>query len=371
MGPHIPLGEIALGLYIHIPWCISRCNYCVFYSLAFSRKAFDAYYLSLLQEKALYLSYINRPLQSVYFGGGTPSLLNSLQINSLVDGLPLADACEITLEINPIQINPAFIQELKKSPVNRLSLGIQSFDNNELKLLSRKHHAEDIAPRIKLLLDAGYTNLSGDLLYGIPGSTRQQNRDNLYKMLDLGLPHLSCYLLEIEDDSPLAMLRDELPNEDELAEMYEDIRLISAQAGLIQYEISNFAFAGYASRHNLLYWHSQDYLALGASASGRYNGACYQNPASLAHYSANVKKRIVFPESDMGEHLESDFIMMRLRLREGIDFAEFRARFGTDFGRQEKLDKLQALGLIELENKGFRLAEKALFISNSVIGELV
>ncbi|MDD3535297.1 MAG: radical SAM family heme chaperone HemW [Candidatus Cloacimonetes bacterium] len=371
MGPHFPLGEIALGLYIHIPWCISRCNYCVFYSLAFSRRGFEQYYNSLKQEKELYLPYFDRPLKSVYFGGGTPSLLSASQINGLLKGLPLAEACEITLEINPIQISPAFIQELKQSPVNRLSLGIQSFDNNELKLLSRKHRAEDIPAKVKLLLDAGYSNLSGDLLYGIPGAKRQQNRDNLLRILDLGVPHLSCYLLEIEDNSPLAALRDKVPADEELAEMYEDIRLLSHQAGLKQYEISNFDRAGHASQHNLLYWHLQDYLALGASASGRYQSALYQNPASLESYSANVQKGVVFPESDAGEHLETDYIMMRLRLRAGLDFAEYEARFGKRFGRQQQLDKLQSLGLIELDGKGFRLAEKALFISNSVIAELL
>lgn len=371
MGPHFPLGKIALGLYIHIPWCISRCNYCVFYTLPFSRAGFEQYYNTLKQEKDLYQRYIDRPLKSVYFGGGTPSLLTAWHINNLLDGLPLAEGCEITLEINPIQISPRFIQELKKSPVNRLSLGIQSFDNNELKLLSRKHRAEDIPPRVKLLLDAGYTNISGDLLYGIPGSTRQQNKENLMRILDLKLPHLSSYLLEIEDDSPLAALRNQVPADEYLAEMYEDICDISAEAGLKQYEISNFALPGFSSQHNLLYWHSQDYLALGASASGRYNGACYQNPASLPGYSANVEKGVVFPESDGAKHLETDYIMMRLRLREGIDFGEFTLRFGKSFGRQEHLDKLLALGLIELDEKGFRVADKALFISNSVITELL
>ncbi|MFA6691836.1 MAG: radical SAM family heme chaperone HemW [Saccharofermentanales bacterium] len=369
MEPDLP--PRPLGLYIHIPWCISRCAYCVFFSETFSRPAFDEYLLQLQREKNLYRDCIQRELSSVYFGGGTPSLLSAAQINTILEGLPLAVNAEISLEVNPLQVNEAFVNDLLLSPVNRISLGIQSLDDTELSWLTRKHKAADIPHKIQLLKEAGYTNISGDFMYGLPQSKVKDVQANLDRMLQLELTHLSCYLLEIHERGPLAGWISKLPKDSTLAKQYDTICRMATEAGFQQYEISNFARPGYQSRHNLLYWKSDDYLAWGASAAGHFQGIRYMNPASLEEYYGCLTAGDLFPNADQGIHEEMDYIMMRLRLREGLCFSEFKARFGHSFGRNKIVAKLQALGMILVFEDGIRLSDKALFISNSVIGELL
>lgn len=369
MEPHLPHGR--LGLYIHVPWCLTRCPYCVFFALPYSRKAFERYVTTLEQEKALYLPIIDRPLSSVYFGGGTPSLLSATQINAILSGLPLCEDAEITLELNPIQITPVFVQQLASTAVNRISLGVQSLDDTELMLLGRKHKAADIAPAIKLLRDGGFTNLSADLIYGLPNSSAQLLSANLEQFLSLPIEHLSCYLLEISFSCALAHLIGQIPPDEMLAEEYHLIRKMAADAGFAQYEISNFARQGYQSRHNLLYWQGDDYLALGASASGHFGGVKYQNPADIDRHYQNVTAGILFPESDNGRFEASDYIMMRLRLIEGLNFSEYHKRFGHSFGREAAIRKLQQMGMLEQIKDGIRLSDDALFISNAVIAELL
>jgi len=343
----------------------------VFFALPYSRKAFERYVTTLEQEKALYLPIIDRPLSSVYFGGGTPSLLSATQINAILSGLPLCEDAEITLELNPIQITPGFVQQLASTAVNRISLGVQSLDDTELMLLGRKHKAADIAPAIKLLRDGGFTNLSADLIYGLPNSSAQLLSANLEQFLSLPIEHLSCYLLEISFSCALAHLIGQIPPDEYLAEEYHLIRKMAADAGFAQYEISNFARQGYQSRHNLLYWQGDDYLALGASASGHFGSAKYHNPADLEAYESNVRAGTIFPESDEGHNEAADYVMMRLRLREGLDFAEYQKRFGQSFGRADSINKLHRLGMLELDDAGIRLSDEALFISNAVIAELL
>jgi len=343
----------------------------VFFALPFSRRAFDRYLQILIEEKSLYLPVIDRPLSSVYFGGGTPSLLSGEQIKAILSDLPLKDNAEITLEINPIQINEPYLKDLQGSGINRISLGVQSLIDSELKLLGRRHMSADIAPALRLLKDHGFENLSADLIYGLPDSKLSQLQTNLEMMLSLPVNHLSCYLLELPDTGPLAGYIDQIPTDDVLAEQYHLIRKMAEAAGFAQYEISNFARPGFASRHNLLYWHGDDYLAWGASASGHFGGAKYHNPADLDAYESNVLAGTIFPESDEGHNEAADYVMMRLRLREGLNFAEYQRRFGQSFGRAEIIQKLLKLGMLELDDTGIRLSDEALFISNAVIGELL
>ena len=369
MEPHLPHGP--LGLYIHIPWCLTRCPYCVFFAMPFSRSAFDHYLQILVAEKKLYLPMIDRSLSSVYFGGGTPSLLSGQQIKAIISDLPLQDNAEITLEINPIQINERFLLDLQESGLNRVSLGVQSLIDSELTLLERKHKAADIAPALGLLMDHGYRNVSADLIYGLPNSNIKQLQINLEMMLALPINHLSCYLLELPDTGPLSGYKDQIPDDETLAEQYHLIRKMVEAAGFVQYEISNFARPGHASHHNLLYWHGDDYLAWGASASGHFGSAKYHNPADLEAYESNVRAGTIFPESDEGHNEAADYVMMRLRLREGLDFAEYQKRFGQSFGRADSINKLHRLGMLELDDAGIRLSDEALFISNAVIAELL
>ncbi|HNQ44178.1 MAG TPA: radical SAM family heme chaperone HemW, partial [Candidatus Cloacimonadota bacterium] len=362
-----------LGLYIHIPWCLSQCGYCDFFSLPFSRTALDEYTSYLSREKALYSELQESRLSTVYFGGGTPSLLSRKQINIILDGLSLTPDAEITLEINPLQITESYVEELQTTAVNRLSLGVQSMHDDELVWLTRRHKAESLKPRLKLLVERGYTNLSADLIYGLPRGNVDRLRQNLDKYLELPLQHISCYLLELHENSVLATQASLLPDEEVQADMYGIICNFLQENGFEQYEISNFCRPGQASRHNLLYWHCDDCLALGASACGNYHGIRYANPADLQKYYQNVDTGIRFPDSDEGANVVQDYIMMNLRLREGLSLQEYSRRFGGDFrsGREQSIARLVDLGLLEVDADRIRLSPEALFISNHVIGELL
>lgn len=362
-----------LGLYLHIPWCLSHCRYCNFFTLKYGRKAAEAYYRLLLSEKELYLAHGFKELSTIYFGGGTPSLLSAEQISELIAGLPLTPDVEITLELNPIQISPDFLQKLSSTPINRLSLGLQSMLEHELSYLDRQHKASDIPAKIKLLREFGYKNISADLIYGLPDSTLESVKQNLNLFLALPLEHISCYLLEIHDDSELIQDRKRIPSDELLAVQYHTIRRTIQTAGFEQYEISNFARPGYQSRHNLLYWQGDDYLAWGASACGYFQGLRYQNPADLDSYQAMLESGKIFGRADPQADAEADYIMMALRLLQGMDLATFKSRFGHDFvqGREVKLAQLSKLGLIEPQAGHIRLTPQALFISNAVIAELL
>lgn len=362
-----------IGLYIHIPWCLTRCGYCNFFSKEYNKKDFRNYLDFLLKEKEKHLLAGIPPLVSVYFGGGTPSLLSPQEINRILDGIPLAENAEITLETNPLQITPTFCEGLALSPVNRISLGIQSMDDEELGYLGRRHHARDIAPKINLLNRAGFRNISGDFIYGLPGSNYKQVKEKLLRMLELPLEHLSCYLLELYPNTPLGKDAALLPGEDESARQYHSIRELCASKGFAQYEISNFALPGFESRHNLLYWEGNEYLAFGASAAGFYKGKRYAHPASLSDYFAAIERSDLFFSEDPAQDNEADYIMLRLRLAKGMDLSEYSRRFGKNFllHKEKEILKLQRLGFIETNDNCIRLSPKAYFISNAVILELL
>ncbi|MCK9556434.1 MAG: radical SAM family heme chaperone HemW [Candidatus Cloacimonetes bacterium] len=364
---------MTLGLYIHIPWCLSRCPYCSFFADNYNRKDFDDYFATLLREKELWRQNGIPPLSSIYFGGGTPSLLSAQQIRTIVNSLELLPGAEITMELNPIQVTKSFASELADTPVNRLSLGVQSMLDDDLLYLGRRHRAADIPQKLQILRDAGFTNISADFIYGLPNSHNKKVCESLSRLLDIPFEHISCYLLELAEDCPLAADIPLLPDDDESNRQYQLIRDLLEEHGFIQYEISNFALPGRESRHNLLYWESRECLAWGASASGYYKGRRYQNPADLKLYSQYIASGRTGGDTDESAQEESDYIMMRLRLVKGLDYAEYQARFGKCFtkGREHGIRKLEELGFIHLDASGLRLLPDAFFISNAVITELL
>lgn len=386
MEPHI--SPSPLSLYIHIPFCLSRCGYCSFFSLPFSRRAIPEYLGWLQREKALYPELLQRPLSTLYFGGGSPSLLSSQQINDICQDLQLSAETEITLEINPLQLSSAFLQDLRTTPVNRLSLGVQSMNNRELQWLNRKHKAEQVEPKLKLCRDFGYTNISLDLIYGLPEQDANSREDvsfgldslisNLEAYLALKPEHISCYLLSLDEDC-LRYAEHEsgqgLPDDESCALQYQTIRSSLLVAGYSHYEISNFALPGRESRHNLAYWQSREYLGLGAAASGWISPYRYTNPASLKDYYAQIGAGNSFPNKERCNKLRmmEDYLMMGLRLIEGIELQDFTKRFEEDifalYGK--KIEHLIKLGMLCLSAQRLALSTEALFISNSVIGELI
>lgn len=326
-----------------------------------------------MRHKELSAQHFTRPLRSVYLGGGTPSLLSAAQINSFLQGLWLDETCEITLEVNPITITKSYVESLNTTAVNRLSLGVQSLMDHELSYLGRKHKAADIEPRIRLLRDGGYHNLSADLIYGIPRSTLQDVEHSLKAIAQLPLEHISTYLLEIEESSPLAKDSALIPEDALLEEMYHLIRERLEDSGFDQYEISNFARKGKSSRHNLLYWQDGDYLAFGASASGYLGGTRYYFPSDIAEYEAMIDSGKILGITDDEADEKADYIMMRLRLIEGLSFSEYQARFGEDLqaAKQKEIARLVEQKLIGIDGDRLRILPQALFISNAVISELI
>jgi oxygen-independent coproporphyrinogen-3 oxidase len=364
-----------LGLYIHIPFCLSRCGYCSFFSVPYRNSVLNEYVDYLEKEKSLYSNQLNRPLATIYFGGGTPSLLNAEQIRHILSGLNILPEAEITLEINPLQITQTYLQALKTTPINRLSIGLQSMNQEELNFLERHHKPEQIQDKIALCRQFGYNNLSLDLIYGLPNSSLQTLQGTVEKYLELKPEHISCYLLTLDADCKLAKEKNNLPNEEIQAEQYAFLCNHLEQAGYIHYEISNFALPGYTSQHNLRYWHNDDYLALGASSAGWISPIRYQNPADLNLYYQSVKIGETFPQKEelSQQRIIQDYLMMGLRLKEGIGLDEFYNRFQVKLTELygERILKLQQIGMLNLTEHNLALTEKALFVSNSVIGDLI
>lgn len=375
MGQGFPSSAIAV--YIHIPFCLSKCGYCSFFSLPYSRAALSDYLRYLHQEITLFEADAKGKITAatLYFGGGTPSLMSAEDINGICSRFKLLPDAEVTLELNPLQITPAFLKELNSTPVNRLSIGVQSLLQDELSYLDRRHKPSDIAPKIQLCRDHGYHNLSLDIIYGLPGSTVDALQRNLDMYLALNTPHISAYLLTLDESCALASHSSSLPPEDALAEQYHTLRNTLEQAGLQRYEISNFAIPGKQSRHNLAYWHCTPYLALGASAAGWMPPYRYTNPASLDDYYRMLNEHRIMPERETmcPDDAAQDYVMMSLRMKEGISFARYKQLCGKDFPstHSKAIDHLLSLGLIAVNATHLRLSDTALFVSNAVIAELM
>ena len=375
-------GKAAPAVYLHIPFCLARCPYCSFSSLPYSRQELSNYLRHLLQELRIWRDRAPWLTQArtLYFGGGTPSLLNSGQINAVCGEFELTADAGITLEINPLQITGPYLAALRETPVNRLSIGVQSLNDADLAWLGRRHRAAQIPGLIRLCRDHGFASLSLDLIYGLPGSDAGQLRQNLERYLALEPDHLSAYLLTPDPDTPLGQkLRSgeegPLPDEENLASQYLALCQTLRDAGFEQYEISNFCRPGHASVHNLAYWKSEPWLALGASAAGWLPPLRYGNPAALDQYYQLVERRELpaGAENCSSEQARADHIMMGLRLLRGLDLKELQNLYQYDLlaDKAAQIAKLKDHGLISLEGSQLRLTSQALFVSNAVIGELL
>ncbi len=373
MGQDLP--SPPLNLYIHIPFCLTRCGYCSFFTLPFSKSALETYLGYLHRELAFYRKLLTQPLNSVYLGGGSPALLSAEQLTMLLQDLPLCPHTEVTLEINPIQLTPSFLSALSTTPVNRLSIGVQSMNDSELEWLNRRHKAEQVQEKITLCRDKGYGNISIDLIYGLPGSSLASLTHSLDAITALQPEHISCYLLSLDEDCPRFADASKLPDEDSQFTQYELIRHYLAAEGYNHYEISNFAKETHASIHNLCYWHSDNYLAIGASAAGWIAPIRYVNHADLQLYYHSVDNQESFPDpSDCSPQRElEDYLMMGLRLLQGIHIPSCNSRFGIDLlhSHATPIQRLKRLGMLCHEADYLRLSEAALFVSNSVIAELI
>ena len=360
---------MSLGLYLHIPYCFSKCRYCDFYSHPGERGVPDAYVEALVRELDRFAP--ERPLQpdTLYFGGGTPSLLRPEQAKRLIDAARPLPGAEITLEANPETVTEQSLAGFREAGVNRISFGVQSARDTQLRTLGRPHTAKQARAAFAAARRAGFANISGDIMLALPHYTEAEFDETLELIEEGGATHISAYLLKIEPDSAFGKHPPEgLPTGDEAADFYLYAVEQLEHHGYRQYEISNFAKPGYEGKHNLIYWDCGDYLGLGPAAHSCMGGKRFATPAGTAAFLA--APAVYEPQ---GECTAEDYIMLQLRLSRGLSLSALRARYGVSFS-SEKLRFLQTLaehGLAVFDGSVLRLTPRGMLVQNSILCELV
>ena len=366
--------------YVHIPFCTQICYYCDFSKVFIKNQPVYAYLEHLIQETR---SYEIGKLRTLYIGGGTPTALSAQQLAYLLTELPkvmdLSEVEEFTIEANPGDLDPDKIAVLKDSQVNRVSLGVQTFDNKMLKKIGRSHQEQDIYDNIRYLKQAGFDNISIDLIYALPGQTMDQVKENVAKALALDIPHMSLYSLILENHTVFMnrMRRGKLPlpKEELEAEMFEYIIEELEKGGFEHYEISNFSKPGFESRHNLVYWDNAEYYGLGAGASGYVDGIRYKNHGPIRHYLEAVeagKARITEEYLTLEEKMEEE-LFLGLRKKTGVSKARFEEKFGVSFDQRygQVVASLTEQGLLVPDDKQVRMTKRGLFLGDTVAEKFI
>lgn len=371
-----------LGVYVHVPFCRRRCNYCDFLSQGGATEVPEEYVDAVLQEWKSWERAVadDYTLQSIYIGGGTPSLLAPDQLSRLLEALrsnvQVSPDCEISLEGNPDSLDTAKIRAYIQAGVNRLSVGVQSFSDSALARLGRLHNARDAERVVSEAREAGIANLSLDLMYGLPGSSPGEELDSIRRAITLSPEHISWYNLTLAADTPLARsvaAGDEIMPDDDgvLATMREGWRLLES-SGYQHYEISNFCVPGCASRHNLSYWLYSDYIGLGLGASGFVAGRRWTNVGDWSTYRAalaGAEWPVDIEEKLDTRRRQGEYAMLRMRLpRDGLSFNDFEGIFGEDvravFG--DALGRLVQDGLIRMQADRIVCTQRGLELNNLV-----
>lgn len=358
-----------IGLYIHIPFCNGKCPYCDFYSVMPDSKTVDAYVTALCKR----IDEANGIYDTVYFGGGTPSLIGSDNIAKIMSHIKCTPDCESTLECNPSDtgaLNSDFdFSIIAKRGINRISIGLQSSDDGERKALGRRGNCDDAARAISRAKKAGIDNISLDLMLGIPNQTAESLRKSIEFCKNAGAKHISAYILKIEENTPFNKIKNTLclPDEDETCELYLYAVNELEKAGFNQYEISNFSVKGFESKHNLKYWRCEEYLGIGASAHSFFDGKRFYYERSIDGFIKGVP-----PVNDGFGGDEEEYIMLALRLSEGLIFENFERKFSKTLpaGIIEKAKELEKHGLVKITNKNISLTKNGFLVSNSIICEL-
>ncbi len=366
--------------YIHIPFCEHICYYCDFNKVFLEGQPVDEYIQSLLTEIRLTLEkHPTKVSETIYIGGGTPTSLTAKQLDVLLTGihryLPTHTTKEFTVEANPGDLTAEKLDVFKAHGVNRLSMGVQTFDDRLLKKIGRKHSVQDVYDTIKLLEKKQFDNVSIDLIYALPGQTLDSFRDTLTKALAFDLPHYSMYSLILENKTMfmnwVRQGRLELPTQEAETQMFEEAIIAMAQSGHHQYEISNFAKKGKESMHNLVYWDNEHYYGFGAGASGYLNQKRYKNYGPIQHYMKPLKEQRLpifeTEEISRANQIEEE-MFLGLRKIEGVSLRRFEEKFNKKLTTvyQSVIDELQQQQLAVLEEDYFRLTPKGLFIGNDV-----
>jgi oxygen-independent coproporphyrinogen III oxidase len=391
LPPCSPLDKGPIGIYMHIPFCDGRCRYCAFVTYPYDSAFEYSYVQALKREIQLWEGFALRgsdpiPLiaDTVYFGGGTPSLFSPQSIAGLIEEcrarFSMADDAEVTMEVNPGSVTRSALVGFQAAGVNRVSLGIQSLKDAELSAMGRRHTAAQALAAYRDLRAAGFDNVSVDLIAGFPGQTLLSVQANLDKILNLQPDHVSIYLLEVKSGTSLdTMIRSgeiPAPDEDLIADMYEMIGANVASAGYQQYEISNFARTGHACRHNLKYWQDAIYLGLGPGAHGMTGQNRYANVESVAEYESMLRQnRLPFASvTKLNEEVRfREALIMGMRLTEGVNLRSLGERYCMDAEAfvAETIGDLQEAGLFLLEDQLLRLTPRGRLLSNVIFSRWV
>ena len=380
-----------LELYLHIPFCVRKCRYCDFLSFAKDEEVQDAYVQALCEEIKGWDGFVNRPISTIFIGGGTPTILPARKISRILEtiqekrdqGFPAPE--EITIECNPGTVDEADLQTFLSSGINRISFGLQSADNRELETLGRIHSWEEFLESYGLARKAGFENINVDLMSALPGQTPHGWRSTLEKVLALQPEHISAYSLIIEEGTPFYQIYGEaercrredepqslLPSEEEEREMYEDTGRILAAHGYHRYEISNYAKGGKECRHNCGYWTGIEYKGFGLGASSLLQKRRYRNTESLESYLDGAWQPEMV-EALTRENEMEETVILGMRMMEGVSGEKFYQKYGkrlTDiYG--ETIRKYVKMGLMEADKQGIRLTESGISVSNVILSDFL
>lgn len=372
------------GLYIHIPFCESKCIYCDFYSMANNNHLIDKYINALLVEAVLRKNELNsETLTTVYLGGGTPSLLSITQLSKIVNGLKkvfdFSEVEEFTIEVNPDDVTPEYILQTKSLGINRVSMGVQTFSDEDLRFINRRHTAKQATDAIHIIKKAGIDNISIDLIYGIPGQNIEKWKNNVDTAISLSVQHISAYTLMYEEGTRLSVMRSlgkiTEVDDDVVAAMYDYLVAQLKSNGYTHYEISNFALPGFHSRHNSSYWNLTPYLGLGVAAHS-FDGTVRRfNPSNLKKYLDALGEGNLCVEVEKITKAEKydEYVMLRLRTADGIDADELMHRFDEEYYQFfiEKTKPLVSEGSLINENGRYYIPENHIMISDNITCDLL
>ncbi|MFW5709399.1 MAG: radical SAM family heme chaperone HemW [Chloroflexota bacterium] len=385
----------SLSIYLHIPFCTTKCTYCAFNTYTHLEHLIDAFVTAICTE--LMIASQDNPYdktETIFFGGGTPSLLSPVQFTRILEALfqyyHIASDAEISIEANPNDLQESYLKDLRRLGINRLSIGMQSANTRELQLFQRRHDNRQVIQAVTAARAAGFDNINLDLIYGVPDQTLDDWRQSLSALIALEPEHVSLYALGVEDGTPMKHWIEKgtlpQPDDDLTADMYEIVTDVLDEAGFRQYEISNWAKPGKACRHNLQYWHNKPYLGFGPGAHGFANNIRYETVLSPQRYIRCLQDvstvKMPFPMTPAvaaskfidGDEAVFETVLTNLRLvEEGINRATFAEQFGFDLvaAYQGKLDQFVAYGLIEIEPDRIRLTRSGRFVSNAIIRDLL
>ncbi len=351
-----------IGLYIHIPFCLSKCPYCDFYSVQYSRRAAQEYAEAVIRN----IRHYSKKYDTVYFGGGTPVLLYEY-IGKILKAADITGNAEVTVEANPCAVTPDIAKRLASAGVNRVSLGVQSMNRNELSFLGRRHTPAQVQAAFTNLNAAGIGNISADMMIGLPGQNESSISGTASALKEYGAKHISAYILKIEENTPFARQDISLPDDDRTADLYLFTVRELAGLGFAQYEVSNFSIPGYECRHNLKYWRCKEYIGIGAAAHSYYKGRRFSVPPDIGAFTASdIQQTSVTDENPGGWE---EYAMLKLRLTEGITFDE-AGRFGKADELRRNAAKLPP-ELVNITKNGVNLTAEGFPVSNAVIGRII